>query len=95
VSFPLIYSNNANTCIKNNNIPCAVSMSQSSTFNAAGTIYVPYGVFYANANASPVSGQVVADTIRLQSGASASQGGVAYREDVTAPIIGDNILIEG
>lgn len=93
--FPLIYSTQVASSLSCNSNPCAVYLSQSgSTFDVRGTFYAPYGVASFNANAAPVSGQIVADTIELQSGASAAGNGVAYNGNAVAPAALPAQLIE-
>lgn len=93
--FPLIYSTQVASSLNCSNNPCSVYLSQSgSTFDVRGTFYAPYGVASFNANAAPVSGQIVADTIQLQSGASASGNGVAYNGSAVAPAALPSQLIE-
>ena len=93
--YPLIYSTQVASSLNCSNSPCAVYLSQSgSTFDVRGTFYAPYGVTSFNANAAPVSGQIVADTIQLQSGASASGNGVAYNGSAVAPAALPAQLIE-
>jgi len=93
--YPLIYSTQVASSLNCSNNPCAVYLSQSgSTFDVRGTFYAPYGVTSFNANAAPVSGQIVADTIQLQSGASASGNGVAYNGSAVAPAALPAQLIE-
>jgi hypothetical protein len=93
--FPLVYSTQIASSLSCSNSPCSLYLSQSgSTFDVRGTIYAPYGVASFNANAAPVSGQIVADTIQLQSGASASGNGVAYNGSAVAPAALPAQLIE-
>lgn len=93
--FPLIYSTQVASSLNCSNSPCSVYLSQSgSTFDVRGTFYAPYGVASFNANAAPVSGQIIADTIELQSGSSASGNGVAYNGSAVAPAALPAQLIE-
>lgn len=93
--FPLVFSTQVASNLNCSNNPCSVYLSQSgSTFDVRGTFYAPYGVASFNANAAPVSGQIVADTIELQSGASAAGNGVAYNGSAVAPAALPAELIE-
>jgi len=96
---PLIYSTQNLNCLSNTSGTtsgsCAISMSSSgATFDVRGTIYARYGIVSINANASPVSGQVIADTVLLQAGSSAAPGGVAYNGSAVAPAAAPANLIE-
>lgn len=96
---PLIYSTQNLNCLSSTSgtTPgsCAISMSSSgATFDVRGTIYARYGIVNINANASPVSGQVIADTVLLQSGNAAAPGGVAYNGSAVAPAAAPASLIE-
>jgi hypothetical protein len=93
--FPLVYSNSSNACWSpGTNVRCSVSMKQPGTFDIGGTIYVPNGITDISANGSSASGQVIGDTLRLQTGAAATATGVAYKGDEVAPVLGPASLIE-
>ena len=98
--FPLIYANGKSNCVSppnstpNSLTHCAINMSQPGTFDIGGTIYAPNGVININANGAAASGQVVADTVLMQTGASAVVTGVAYKGDEVAPVLGPSTLIE-
>ncbi|MFN2465675.1 MAG: TadE/TadG family type IV pilus assembly protein [Candidatus Dormibacteria bacterium] len=95
VCMPIIYSLDKANCVTTGTLTCAVDIKQSgSTFNVAGTIYVPNGAYSSVANASPASGQVIADTIILQGGNSSGGSGIAYRSGVLAPVPGAPFLFE-
>ena len=92
---PIVWSSDNNNCFIGANGPCAVDLGQSgSTFAVGGTIYAPNGIYSANANAAPTSGQVIADTVVLQGGNSSAGSGVAYQGSVVAPIPGASFLFE-
>lgn len=91
---PLVYSTNANNCFGGSS-SCAITMSSSgATFDVRGTLYARNGIININANAQPVSGQVIADTVELQSGSAAAPGGVAYNGSAVAPAASPASLIE-
>ncbi len=94
-NFPVVYSNGTSTtgATSSLNLSAVVSISNPGSFAFNGTIYVPHGIFSSNANAGSSSGQVIADSIRLQGG-SGSSSGVAYNGNSTAPVIGAARLIE-
>ncbi|MHB1575954.1 MAG: pilus assembly protein TadG-related protein [Candidatus Dormibacteria bacterium] len=94
-NFPVIYSNGTSTTGPTTSLSksAVVSLSTPGNFAFNGTIYVPHGIFSSNANASSSSGQVIADSIRLQGGANSSSG-VAYNGAAVAPVIGSSHLIE-
>lgn len=91
--FPIIYSNQATDCLDTNG-KCAVSFSQPGTFNMAGTVFVPHGILDIGSNVSAVTGQLIADTIQIQAGSSATPSGVAYRGNQSAPVPGAAVLVE-
>ena len=92
---PIVWSSDNNNCFIGANGPCAVDLAQSgSTFAVGGTIYAPNGIYSANANAAPSSGQVIADTVVLQGGNSTAGSGVAYQGSVVSPIPGASFLFE-
>ena len=95
VNFPVIYSNGTSTTGPTTSLSksAVVSLSTPGNFAFNGTIYVPHGIFSSNANADSSSGQVIADSIRLQGGANSSSG-VAYNGAAVAPVIGSSHLIE-
>jgi len=93
VCMPLIYSLDTNDCIANST-PCAVDLKNSGSFKVGGTIYVPNGIYSSDSNASPASGQVVADTLLLQGGSVSSGSGVAYESNLVAPTPGAPFLFE-
>jgi hypothetical protein len=91
---PLVYSTQSNNCL-NSSAACAISMSSSgATFDVRGTLYARLGIVSINANAQPVSGQVIADTVELQAGSAAAPGGVAYNGSAVAPAAAPASLIE-
>jgi len=91
---PLVYSTNSNNCF-GGSLSCAITMSSSgATFDVRGTLYARNGIISINANAQPVSGQVIADTVELQSGSAAAPGGVAYNGSAVAPAAAPAALIE-
>ena len=94
-NFPVVYSNGTSTtgATSSLNLSAVVSLSNPGSFAFNGTIYVPHGIFSSNANAGSSSGQVIADSIRLQGG-SGSSSGVAYNGNSTAPVVGAAKLIE-
>ncbi len=94
-NFPVVYSNGTSTtgATSSLNLSAVVSISNPGSFAFNGTIYVPHGIFSSNANAGSSSGQVIADSIRLQGG-SGSSSGVAYNGNSTAPVVGAARLIE-
>lgn len=94
-NFPVIYSNGTSTTGPTTSLSksAVVSLSTPGDFAFNGTIYVPHGIFSSNANADSSSGQVIADSIRLQGGANSSSG-VAYNGAAVAPVIGSSHLIE-
>ncbi|MGC8474086.1 MAG: hypothetical protein ACP5PW_06745, partial [Candidatus Dormibacteria bacterium] len=94
-NFPVVYSNGTSTtdATSSLNLSAVVSISNPGNFAFNGTIYVPHGIFSSNANAGSSSGQVIADSIRLQGG-SGSSSGVAYNGNSTAPVVGAARLIE-
>lgn len=94
-NFPVVYSNGTSTtgATSSLNLSAVVSISNPGSFAFNGTIYVPHGIFSSNANAGSSSGQVIADSIRLQGG-SGSTSGVAYNGNSTAPVVGAARLIE-
>lgn len=94
-NFPVVYSNGTSTtgATSSLNLSAVVSISNPGSFAFNGTIYVPHGIFSSNANAGSSSGQVIADSIRLQGGTGSSSG-VAYNGNSTAPVIGAARLIE-
>jgi hypothetical protein len=94
-NFPVVYSNGTSTTGSTSslNLSAVVSISNPGSFAFNGTIYVPHGIFSSNANAGSSSGQVIADSIRLQGG-SGSSSGVAYNGNSTAPVVGAARLIE-
>jgi hypothetical protein len=94
-NFPVVYSNGTSTtgATSSLNLSAVVSISNPGSFAFNGTIYVPHGIFSSNANAGSSSGQVIADSIRLQGG-SGSSSGVAYNGNSTAPVVGTARLIE-
>lgn len=94
-NFPIIYSNGTSTTGPTTSLSksAIVSLSSPGNFAFNGTIYVPHGIFSSNANANSSSGQVIADSIRLQGGANSSSG-VAYNGAAVAPVIGSSHLIE-
>ena len=94
-NFPIVYSNGTSTTGPTTSLSksAVVSLSTPGNFTFDGTIYVPHGIFSSNANADSSSGQVIADSIRLQGGANSSSG-VAYNGAAVAPVIGSARLIE-
>jgi len=90
---PIIWSDDNQDCT-GGSTPCAVELKQASSFNVGGTIFVPKGIYGAGANASGTSGQVVADTVLLQSGASALGSGITYKSSLLAPVPGSPFLFE-
>ncbi|MEA2646313.1 MAG: hypothetical protein QOE92_1396 [Chloroflexota bacterium] len=92
-NLPIIYSTDNSDCL-GTSAPCSVAMSQSNNFNVGGTIFVPHGVVSVNANAAPVSGQLIADTVKLQGGNSSDGGAVAYKGALVTPIPGPAALFE-
>jgi Flp pilus assembly protein TadG len=70
-----------------------VVFSQPGNLNLNGTIYVPNGILSINANTAPASGQIIADTIRLQGGANGFAG-AAYDQSDVAPAVAASTLIE-
>ncbi len=96
-NFPVIYSNAASavapplTSLTPGEV---VSFNAPGTMTVAGTIYVPYGIYNSSANSSEQTGQVIADTYRLQSGSAAIPNGVSYDQSQVAPIQGPSRLIE-
>ena len=95
--FPVLYSNGTgDKCMNGSDqILCAISITQPSAGNPIqGTVYVPHGVVWLSANSTAATGQVVADTIHLQSGNSAINPGVAYKGSVAAPVPGTAVLVE-
>jgi hypothetical protein len=94
-NFPVVYGNGTSTTGSTSslNLSAVVSISNPGSFAFNGTIYVPHGIFSSNANAGSSSGQVIADSIRLQGG-SGSSSGVAYNGNSTAPVVGAARLIE-
>jgi hypothetical protein len=95
-NLPIIFSSDNTRCVGSgtNGAMCAVLMSQSNAFNVGGTIFVPHGIVNIKANASPASGQLIADTVLLQGGSSSGGGAVAYRGNLNSPIPGPAALFE-
>jgi len=74
---------------------CAVTLKQpSTTFKIGGTIYCPNGIYSADANTAPTSGQVVCDSVILQGGNASLGSGVSYKGSLVAPIPGAPFLFE-
>jgi len=99
---PAVYSNDGNNCMGGTGsapkssppVNCAVTFSNSgSTLDVGGTIYAPNGVVSAGSNGAPASGQVIADTIKLQGG-SGNNSGVAFNGALISPTLEGGILFE-
>ena len=96
-NLPIVWSNDALRCIGSGPFSshCAIDISgQDGSFKVGGTFFAPHGIVNLGQNASTVSGQVIADTIELQAGASALSSGVAYKSSVLAPVPGAPLLFE-
>ncbi|HUY60404.1 MAG TPA: hypothetical protein VMW49_00875, partial [Candidatus Dormibacteraeota bacterium] len=97
-NFPVIYSNNVSTSalrpITSLQGAAVVTFDQPGSLQVNGTIYVPHGIYDSSANASQITGQVIADTFRLQTGNSAAPAGVSYNSSTAAPVQEPAFLIE-
>lgn len=92
--FPAIYSTQNSAPVTSITASTGeVVFSQPGNLNLNGTIYVPNGILSINANTAPASGQIIADTIRLQGGANGFAG-AAYDQSNVAPAVAASTLIE-
>lgn len=93
ITFPVVSAFGASNCF-NTPAACAVVLSQAGSFNVGGTFYAPHGIIDINANAAPLSGQVIADTVRLQGGSVTSGASISYRADLLAQAASLATLVE-
>lgn len=96
-NFPVVYSNNVATAVPPLSSlanDAVISFTSSGSLAIDGTIFVPHGIYDSNSNANELTGQVIADTFRLQSGSAAIPTGVSYSYSTAALELSPSFLIQ-